>query len=54
MSLYKEWHLKHKMPKNPSVEQRVAWHIGHAKHCSCREMPDSIKKLIKDSRRKAT
>lgn len=46
MNINKEWHLKNKMPKNPTLEERINWHIEHSKHCSCREMPDSIKKEI--------
>lgn len=34
------------MPKNPSEQERIKWHKAHAKHCHCREMPESIKKLI--------
>lgn len=37
MKLNTEWHLKHPMPKNPSIEQRIAWHLEHLKHCHCRE-----------------
>jgi hypothetical protein len=36
MKINAEWHAKHKMPKNPTLEQRVKWHLEHAKHCSCR------------------
>lgn len=43
MNINREWHLKNRMPKNPSVEQRIAWHISHAEHCSCRTMPASIR-----------
>ena len=42
----KEWHLAHVMPKNPTKEQRLNWHIEHAKVCACREMPDSLKNEI--------
>ncbi|MEW6036337.1 MAG: hypothetical protein AB1529_07015 [Candidatus Micrarchaeota archaeon] len=42
----KEWHLKNRMPKNATVEQRVKWHKGHARACACREMPESIRRLI--------
>lgn len=41
-----EWHLNHKMPKKPSLEERIAWHKEHAKHCSCRPIPESIKKYF--------
>ena len=43
----KDWHLSHKMPQNPTLKERVEWHVEHAKVCNCRKMPDSIKELIK-------
>ncbi len=52
MKLNKEWHVKHPMPKNPTPEQRIAWHVEHAKNCACRDMPDSIKKALKMKREK--
>lgn len=41
-----EWHKAHKMPKNPTVAQRVAWHTEHAKSCRCREMTPKIREMI--------
>ncbi|MBK7009732.1 MAG: hypothetical protein IPN73_16545 [Saprospiraceae bacterium] len=38
----KEWHLAHKMPKNPTIEQRIEWHLEHAKHCECRKIEGKI------------
>lgn len=38
----KEWHEKNKMTKNPTMEQRMAWHIEHAKNCSCRKIEGKI------------
>jgi len=32
------WHLKHPMPKNPSAEQRLKWHLAHQGKCDCREL----------------
>jgi hypothetical protein len=46
MKINKEWHVKNPMPKNPTLEQRINWHIEHSKNCSCREMPPVIKKEI--------
>lgn len=46
-----EWHLAHKMPKNPTLEQRIEWHIEHARHCSCRKMPESIAKAIAERKK---
>ncbi len=31
-----EWHSQHMMPKNPTLDQRVKWHLEHARHCGCR------------------
>jgi hypothetical protein len=50
MKLNKVWHLTHPMPKNPTLEQRIKWHIEHAGQCACREMPATIKKEIKKKR----
>lgn len=47
MKLNKEWHEKNKMPKNPSLEQRIKWHLEHAKHCTCRPIPDKLLDAIK-------
>jgi len=32
-----DWHNLHKMPKNPSREERLSWHIQHSKCCDCRK-----------------
>lgn len=47
MKLNKEWHLKHPMPEKATLEQRIAWHIEHAKHCACRSVPDKLKEEIR-------
>jgi hypothetical protein len=43
----KEWHLKNRMPKNPTLSQRIRWHTEHKKHCGCRPIPDRLLKLMK-------
>ena len=48
MKTNKAWHEAHKMPKNPSLEQRLEWHVKHAANCSCREMPDSIRRELEN------
>jgi hypothetical protein len=42
-----EWHHAHPMPKNPSLEQRIAWHLDHAQNCGCREIPGKLKEEMK-------
>ncbi|WP_237154716.1 hypothetical protein [Oryzibacter oryziterrae] len=34
------------MPKNPKPDQRIAWHLAHAKFCQCRPIPDGVKRLM--------
>jgi len=45
--LNKEWHLAHRMSKNATIEERIAWHLEHSKHCSCRPIPDKLMAEIK-------
>ena len=45
--LNKEWHLAHRMPKNATIEERIAWHIEHSKNCACRPIPEKLKVEIK-------
>lgn len=41
-----EWHARNKMPRNPSLDQRIAWHVEHAKACSCRPLTEKLRKEI--------
>lgn len=41
--LNREWHLQHRMPTNPTHEERLDWHRQHAENCGCREMPEAIR-----------
>ena len=43
MALNKEWHRLHRMPPRATREERVKWHVAHARACACREVPGSIK-----------
>ncbi|MBE9665696.1 hypothetical protein [Mucilaginibacter boryungensis] len=38
----KDWHLAHVMPKNASLEQRIAWHLEHHENCGCRPIPPKL------------
>jgi hypothetical protein len=38
MVINREWHLKNRMPKDATPEQRLKWHLGHQKNCKCREL----------------
>ena len=47
MKINSEWHEQNRMPKNAKLEQRIEWHIAHAKNCSCREIPEKLKEEVK-------
>lgn len=38
-----EWHEANRMPRNATLDQRVAWHLAHLKHCACRsDLPKTV------------
>lgn len=43
----KQWHETHKMPKYPTLQQRMDWHLEHAKNCGCRTIPDTVLQEMK-------
>lgn len=48
MKINKEWHLKNRMVKNPTHEERMKWHIEHLKFCSCRLPTPKLKKEMEE------
>ncbi|HSW88417.1 MAG TPA: hypothetical protein VLG12_04605 [Candidatus Saccharimonadales bacterium] len=44
----REWHEENRMPKNPTIEQRIAWHTEHQKNCNCRPIPPKLQEKIKN------
>jgi hypothetical protein len=48
----KVWHKENKMPKNPSLDERITWAIGHGGNCACRPIPESL--LVEIKKRKLT
>jgi hypothetical protein len=44
------WHRTHRMPKNPTKEQRLEWHAAHAEACGCRPVPANLAAEIKELR----
>jgi hypothetical protein len=52
MGLNREWHHLHKMPANPTDEQRAKWHLEHLQNCDCRKTTPAIRKLIESFQQK--
>lgn len=47
MKINASWHSKNKMPKNPTLDERIAWHLAHSKNCACRPLKGKIMDEIK-------
>lgn len=48
MPINAEWHEAHRMPRNATLEQRIAWHAEHARACACREVPPKLAALMRE------
>lgn len=47
MEMNAEWHVNNKMPKNPTLDQRIKWHLAHIQNCSCRPLGGKMLAEIK-------
>ena len=45
------WHAAHPMPPKATLDQRVRWHLAHAKACGCRPMPATVVAALKPGAR---
>jgi hypothetical protein len=43
----KDWHKANMMPQKASLEERIRWHVAHAKICECRPIPVGVLAEIK-------
>lgn len=50
MALNRAWHESHPMPPNADLDQRIAWHLEHARECGCRAIPASVLKALEERR----
>lgn len=47
-----DWHRAHRMPVNPTRQQRIEWHAGHSVACGCRPVPAELAAEVKALRKK--
>lgn len=45
--LNREWHLAHRMPARATLEQKMQWHLEHARNCQCRPVTGKIAEEMK-------
>jgi hypothetical protein len=44
-----KWHAKRRLPNNPTLDQRMQWHMEHAKRCPC---PSQDEDLLEDLKKR--
>ncbi len=37
-----KWHRENRMPRNPSLDERIQWHLDHSRNCRCRPIPPNL------------
>jgi hypothetical protein len=42
MAINVTWHRSHPLPPNPTIDERIEWHLDHAKQCGCRPFPPRL------------
>jgi hypothetical protein len=52
MTINATWHKANRMPKNPTADQRIHWHLEHTRECGCRPIPPKLRKEIERRRMK--
>ncbi len=48
MTINKAWREKNRIPKNPTLTQRIKWHIEHQANCNCRPIPTKRAEQMKE------
>jgi len=47
------WHKAHPMPTRPTAQQRLRWHVAHAKVCGCRKLTAAHLRKLQNEASKA-
>jgi hypothetical protein len=54
MAINAGWHVKNPMPRGAKMDERIRWHLAHAKACGCRPIPARVAEAIRERRRRST
>jgi hypothetical protein len=46
MTINAAWHIRHRMPARPTLQQRIAWHVEHERYCGCRRAPPALRRMM--------
>lgn len=47
MKINASWHKKNPLPPKATLNQKIQWHVDHARECGCRAIPKSIQEKLK-------
>ena len=47
MKINEAWHARNPMSERPTLEERIKWHLSHARHCACRPIPAKVAQAIR-------
>ncbi|MBI4338675.1 MAG: hypothetical protein HY680_01835 [Chloroflexi bacterium] len=47
MPINETWHIAHPMPRNPTLEERIRWHVEHVVASGCRPIPPKLKEEMR-------
>lgn len=42
----RDWHSTHRMPRNATEDERIAWHLEHARMCGCRPIGGRLAEVM--------
>ena len=42
------WHHKHPLSSRPSFDERIRWHLSHARACGCRAIPKHVADTLRE------
>ena len=45
-TLNRQWHKEHGLAERAGLDERIKWHIAHAKACGCRPIPTALQDEI--------
>ncbi len=45
-SMNADWHRAHVLGSKAAMDERVRWHVAHARECGCRPIPGTVQDVI--------
>jgi hypothetical protein len=46
--LNRDWHRENRLPRRATLDERIAWHLAHQRHCACRAIPGKLLGVLRE------